>query len=129
MCLIVHWFFIVDFVELKLLRFAQAQAEPPAPEANAEELPWIKPQIKLIEQIFNNELKRIERTEISYEICDFLISAISFISAGLLFLSHGNHGNHRTEVDGPQGKVKSYRSIMLLFFASFVSLDVLNYPF
>ncbi len=33
LCLIVLWLFIVDFVELKLLRFAQAQAEPPAPEA------------------------------------------------------------------------------------------------
>ena len=27
MCLIVLWLFIVDFVELKLLRFAQAQAD------------------------------------------------------------------------------------------------------
>ena len=35
LCLIVLSFFIVDIVELKLLRFAQAQAqaEPPAPEA------------------------------------------------------------------------------------------------
>ena len=33
LCLIVLWLFIVDFVELKLLRFAQAQAEPHATEA------------------------------------------------------------------------------------------------
>ena len=33
LCLIVLWLFVVDFVELKLLRFAQAQAAPPAPEA------------------------------------------------------------------------------------------------
>ena len=59
LCLIVLWLFIVDFVELKLLRFAQAQAEPPAPEANSRRMPTDYHELYLMSIIWQLHVKEI----------------------------------------------------------------------